>query len=73
MLVAGSEKTIGILCNDLRDSGIPCDIAAPDSVCEPGRVLLMTGSLTGIGSHIPGKSTGRRKWQRFRRVAIRDI
>ena len=47
MLVAGSEKTIGILCNDLRDSGIPCDIAAPDSVCQPGRVLLMIGSLTG--------------------------
>lgn len=47
MLVAGSDKTITILRDDLRESGIPCELAQADSVCKPGEVLLMTGSLTG--------------------------
>lgn len=45
LLIAGSEKTLPIIKQDLEDSGIGCDIAKPDSLCINGRVLLMTGSL----------------------------
>ena len=47
ILFAGSEKTLPILANDLRESGISCDIANENSVAENGRVLLMAGSLSG--------------------------
>ena len=47
MLIAGSEKTLPIIKQDLEDAGIKCDIAKEDSVCIAGRVLLMTGSLSG--------------------------
>ncbi len=47
ILIAGSEKTLPIIKQDLEDVGIKCDIAKSDSVCMRGRVLLMTGSLSG--------------------------
>lgn len=47
MLIAGSEKTLPIIKQDLEGAGINCDIASADSVGIPGRVLLMTGSISG--------------------------
>lgn len=47
MLYAGSEKTLPILLQDLRDSGIVCEPAKPDSVWKAGTVYLRTGSLSG--------------------------
>ena len=46
-VMAGSEKTLPILAADLRESGIPCDIAREDFVPSAGRVLLMTGCVSG--------------------------
>ena len=46
ILFAGSEKTLSILENDLRESGISCNIATEDSVLESGNVLLVAGSLS---------------------------
>lgn len=56
MLIAGSEKTLPIIRQDLLDDGIKCDIAKKDSQCLPGRVLLMTGSLSG-GYEYPENKT----------------
>lgn len=56
MLIAGSEKTLPIIRQDLMDDGIKCDIAKEDSQCLPGRVLLMTGSLSG-GYEYPENKT----------------
>ncbi|MGN1481787.1 transcription-repair coupling factor [Porcipelethomonas sp.] len=56
MLIAGSEKTLPIIRQDLTDAGIKCDIAKEDSECLPGRVLLMTGSLSG-GTEYPENKT----------------
>ena len=56
MLIAGSEKTLPIIRQDLLDDGIKCDIAKEDSQCLPGRVLLMTGSLSG-GYEYPENKT----------------
>lgn len=56
MLIAGSEKTLPIIRQDLLDDGIKCDIAKEDSRCLPGRVLLMTGSLSG-GYEYPENKT----------------
>ncbi len=46
LLIAGSEKTLPIIKQDLENEGIPCSIAGSESLCEKGRVLLMTGSLS---------------------------
>lgn len=56
MLIAGSEKTLPIIKQDLEDAGIGCDIAKPDSACQPGRVLLMTGSLSGGFEYLENKT-----------------
>ena len=56
MLIAGSEKTLPIIKQDLEDAGIGCDIANPESVCQPGRVLLMTGSLSGGFEYLENKT-----------------
>ncbi|MFQ9093407.1 MAG: hypothetical protein ACLR5S_03265 [Ruminococcus sp.] len=47
MLYAGSEKTLPILQQDLRESGICCELAKPDSIWKDGTVYLRTGSLSG--------------------------
>ncbi len=56
MLIAGSEKTLPIIKQDLEAAGIGCDIAKADSVCLPGRVLLMTGSLSGGYEYFENKT-----------------
>lgn len=55
-LIAGSEKTLPIIKQDLESAGIGCDIAKPESECLPGRVLLMTGCLSG-GFEYPENKT----------------
>ena len=47
IVMAGSEKTLPIIADDLRESDIPCDIANENSLPTPGRVLLMTGCVSG--------------------------
>lgn len=47
MLCAGSEKTLPIIQQDLREAGIICELAKPDSVWTAGTVYLRTGSLSG--------------------------
>lgn len=56
LLIAGSEKTLPIIKQDLEDAGIKCSIAAEAEECLPGRVLLMTGSLSG-GMEYPENKT----------------
>ncbi|MGN0613619.1 MAG: transcription-repair coupling factor, partial [Porcipelethomonas sp.] len=46
LLIAGSEKTVPIIKQDLENSGIKCSIASEDTLCESGRVILTTGSLS---------------------------
>ncbi|MEG0615228.1 MAG: transcription-repair coupling factor, partial [Oscillospiraceae bacterium] len=47
VVMAGSEKTLPIIADDLRESGIPCDIFTENSSAAAGRVLLMTGCVSG--------------------------
>ena len=47
IVMAGSEKTLPIIAEDLRNSNIPCDIATKTTLPVPGRVLLMTGCVSG--------------------------
>ena len=56
MLIAGSEKTLPIIKQDLEKEGISCVIASEETVCEPGKVLLMTGSLSA-GFEYPENKT----------------
>lgn len=56
LLIAGSEKTLPIIKQDLENSGIKCSIAQENSVCEAGNVLLMTGSLSA-GFEYPENKT----------------
>lgn len=44
-LLAGSEKTLPILQNDLQESGIPCKLAEGETEWLPDTVYLRTGSL----------------------------
>ena len=46
IVMAGSEKTLPIIANDLRDEGLKCDLAAHGIKPEAGRVLLMTGCVS---------------------------
>jgi transcription-repair coupling factor (superfamily II helicase) len=46
VLLAGSEKTIPIISQDLREKDIPCDIYGQVNERIAGRVLLMHGSLS---------------------------
>lgn len=46
IVMAGSEKTLPIIANDLREEGIPCDILKDDSEIVKGRVLLTTGCVS---------------------------
>ena len=47
ILAAGSEKTLPIIQSDLREEGIPCDLASEGIAPINGRVCLMTGSFGG--------------------------
>jgi len=56
LLCAGSEKTLPIIRQDLEDEGIPCDIASDGLELRPGRVALMSGSLSS-GFEYPENKT----------------
>lgn len=47
IVMAGSEKTLPIIADDLREGGIPCDMITSASSLEDGRVYLMTGCVSG--------------------------
>ena len=53
---AGSDKTLPIIAQDLRDEGIPCDILSESSELTAGHVLLTTGS-TSSGYDYPDIKT----------------
>ena len=46
IVLAGSEKTLPIIAQDLRDDGIPCDILSETAELTKGRVLITTGCLS---------------------------
>lgn len=56
LLMAGSEKTLPIIRQDLENAGIKCDIASENTECLPGRVILTTGSISG-GMEYPENKT----------------
>ena len=56
ILAAGSEKTLPIIQQDIRDNGIPCDLASENIEPAGGRVLLMSGSFGG-GFEYPENKT----------------
>lgn len=56
LLIAGSEKTLPIIKQDLEDSGIKCSIAESETICQPGKVILMTGCLSA-GFEYPENKT----------------
>ncbi|MBR6761705.1 MAG: transcription-repair coupling factor [Oscillospiraceae bacterium] len=47
MVCGGTEKTLPILQEDLQNSGIRCAIADPESLPQPGVVLLCASGLSG--------------------------
>ena len=47
VVLAGSEKTLPIICKDLCDDGLDARIMNEDSIPLPGVVYLRTGSLSG--------------------------
>ncbi|MBQ5329885.1 MAG: transcription-repair coupling factor [Oscillospiraceae bacterium] len=53
VVLAGSEKTLPIIAEDMRNDGISCGIMDERSVPSPGTVLLCTGALSS-GLEIPG-------------------
>lgn len=46
IVLAGSEKTLPIIAEDLRNDGIPCDIMTEETTLTKGRVLITTGCLS---------------------------
>mgnify|MGYP002794068358 FL=1 len=56
IVMAGSEKTLPIIAEDLREYGINCSIADKDSKLTDGLVLLMTGSVSS-GYDYPSERT----------------
>lgn len=46
IVLAGSEKTLPIIAEDLRNDGIPCDIMTGETTLTKGRVLITTGCLS---------------------------
>ncbi len=47
IVLAGSEKTLPIIADDLREDGIPCDIINDKTELAKGRVYLMSGCVSG--------------------------
>ncbi len=56
LLAAGSEKTLPIIQDDLREEGIPCELISENIVPEKGHVCLMSGSFAG-GFEYPENKT----------------
>lgn len=46
IVLAGSEKTLPIIAEDLRNDGIPCDIMTENTELIKGRALITTGCLS---------------------------
>lgn len=46
IVMAGSDKTLPIIADDLREEGIDCGFASENSELKKGTVLLMTGSVS---------------------------
>lgn len=46
IVMAGSDKTLPIIADDLREEGIDCGFASESSELKKGTVLLMTGSVS---------------------------
>ncbi|MDE7292976.1 MAG: transcription-repair coupling factor [Oscillospiraceae bacterium] len=46
VVLAGSEKTLPIIANDLREEGIPCSVMGGESALTRGHVLITTGCLS---------------------------
>ena len=46
IVLAGSEKTLPIIAEDLRNDGVPCDIMTEETTLTKGRVLITTGCLS---------------------------
>ncbi len=51
-VLAGSDKTIPIIAQDLREEGIPCDLLSEGGELHAGRVLLTSGALSS-GFELP--------------------
>jgi len=47
IVMAGSEKTISIIVNDLRENNIPAEVANESSKAIKGKVLVMSGCVSG--------------------------
>lgn len=47
VVLAGSEKTLQIIVNDLNEQGIPASLLDENSEIAPKRVYVRTGSLSG--------------------------
>ena len=47
IVMAGSEKTVPIIVNDLRNNNIPADIYNDKSQLVQGKVIVMPGSVSG--------------------------
>jgi len=46
IVLAGSEKTLPIIADDLREDGIHCEVMSGESVPVKGRVLITTGCMS---------------------------
>ena len=51
-VLAGSEKTLPIIAQDMQNDGIDCQIMTEDSQMLPGKVLLAAGALSS-GFELP--------------------
>ncbi|MDE6132501.1 MAG: transcription-repair coupling factor, partial [Oscillospiraceae bacterium] len=56
IVMAGSDKTLPIIADDLREEGIDCGFASESSELKKGTVLLMTGSVSA-GYDYPDEGT----------------
>lgn len=56
VVMAGSEKTLPIIANDLREEGIPCDIITEKTEIKNGRVYLMNGAVSAGFEYPDGKA-----------------
>ncbi|MBQ5311500.1 MAG: transcription-repair coupling factor, partial [Oscillospiraceae bacterium] len=55
-VLAGSDKTVPIIAEDLREAGIPCDLLSEGGELREGRVLLTTGAMSS-GYELPDIKT----------------
>ncbi|MCL2055019.1 MAG: transcription-repair coupling factor [Oscillospiraceae bacterium] len=56
IVMAGSEKTLPILADDLREEGIPCAVMTENSKLTQGLVLLTSGYVSAGYDYIEAKT-----------------